>query len=750
MINFRKWNSIIYKELVIKINIKPSEYKIFSVYFKNDKKNTKNCLVPIVSKRFTMTVLGMIYLLIKDVALIEYKKISKLKIVRRYTRKLTESLKDNENVEKLLLSNEIYDKMGKESNVSDHKNVEEETTSDVKYDDNDINNEDKLSENITDVNYDIIKRLINDENKKYYLNEKNKEEIRNAEKKFKNILNEEKHDKDDYIIYDDGNPEINFFINKDNMKIARYAWYVPNAKAHIFALHGITSHLRNEYLNYYGRPKWVNKKRNTNIGDIKSDYESTRRSTCKSCDINELKKNIRSEYNPPKSASAHSFMNDTEKKKNNLKKNFHSESSISEIKFKTFIDDNNVLLIDESDNNDNVDSNLYYCSNCGLSNYCNCGERTLSYENSWIQKFNYNEFSFFGIDNQSHGLSDGFRDERCFVDNFENFVLDAVQGLEIFIKELKKKNDVKPIIIMGTSMGGCIALKMFEYLHKLKKDWKTQIKGLVLISPMISVERQKSKFTNRILINIVNLLKRFSPLLKLDVKEGGSKYPWIKYDSEIDPFQYSEGLKVGMASECVTGADNCMNHPTLKYIDESDVDIMILQSKYDVTVDPTGTVNFMKKMIDMYNERNDKKLNNKDINDKRNNKNVDSTYSSECNKNDRNKQVSVEDVNVFNSSELLDWDNETCKHLENYTVLTGNELEDDIHLWNSCNHGHYKNFKKKINPKKNNKNEFDKEGNKFKHLSAHILNYGSHSLACEPETEKTVNLLVHWLNNIYP
>ncbi|SPJ10436.1 alpha/beta hydrolase, putative, partial [Plasmodium sp. DRC-Itaito] len=675
---------------------------------------------------------------------------SQLKIVDRYTRKLAEALKDDENFEKLLLSNEIYDKTGNKSNVSDNENVNEEKRSDAECDNNDVNNEVELSGHIPDVNYDIIKRLIYDDNKKYYLNEKNKEEIRNAEKKFKNILNEEKYDKDDYIIFDDGNPEINFFTNKDNMKIARYAWYVPNAKAHIFALHGITSHLRNEYLNYYGRPKWVDKKRNKNEGFIKNKDGSTKENMCESCDINTLKKNIISENNPLQSASAHSIMSDTEKEKNNLQKKFHSESSVSEMNFKTYIDDKNVLLIDESDNNDNVDSNLYYCSYCGLSDYCNCGERTLSYENSWIQKFNDNQFSFFGIDNQSHGLSDGFRDERCFVDDFENFVLDAVQGLEIFIKELKEKNDVKPIIIMGTSMGGCIALKMFEYIHKLNKEWKAQIKGLVLVSPMISVERQKSKFTNRILISIGNILKLFYPLLKLNVKEGGSKYPWIKYDSEIDPFQYSEGLKVGMASECVRGADNCMKPDIIKYIDKSDVDIIILQSKYDVTVDPTGTVNFMKNIIDLYNGKNDKKLNNKDINDTQNKKNVEITNLKEYNKNDEKKQVSADDVDVSNSSELLDWDNEPCRNLEDYTVLTGKKLERDKHLWKSCNHGYYKNFKKKIKSKKSNKNDSDKEERKFKHLSAHILNYGSHSLACEPETEETVDILVHWLNNIYP
>ncbi|KOB87868.1 hypothetical protein PFDG_04381 [Plasmodium falciparum Dd2] len=118
---------------------------------------------------------------------------------------------------------------------------------------------------------DVIKRLNKNDNKKYYLDEENKTEIQDAETKFKNELNEEIYNKDDYIIYDDGNPEIQFFTNKQKLKIARYSWKAENPKAYVFALHGITSHLRNEYLNYYGRPIWAHKKDEVHDNNISSD-----------------------------------------------------------------------------------------------------------------------------------------------------------------------------------------------------------------------------------------------------------------------------------------------------------------------------------------------------------------------------------------------------------------------------------------------------------------------------------------------
>lgn len=202
--------------------------------------------------------------------------------------------------------------------------------------------------------------------------------------------------------------------------------------------------------------------------------------------------------------------------------------------FKKYLNDDNVLIKDETDVNNFVDSKYYFCSICGLCEHCNCGKRTLSYKNSWIEKLNENGFTFIGIDNQSHGLSDGARNQRCFVENFDNFVFDAVKALEMFINECKEKNELKPIIIMGTSMGGCIALRTIETIYKLNKNWKDNIKCLALISPMISIENQKRKLINRILYSICRYVKKYFELYEMDVLYERPKYPWIKGDTDID------------------------------------------------------------------------------------------------------------------------------------------------------------------------------------------------------------------------
>ncbi|KJP89879.1 hypothetical protein AK88_00335 [Plasmodium fragile] len=668
-----------------------------------------------------------------------------------------------------------------------------------------------------------------------------------ANDKLKTNLSEDKNDtKHRHIAYDDGNPEITYFVNKENLKIAKYAWRVENPKAYVFALHGITSHLRNEYLNFMGRPAWVDEKQQkgemaicgidgdytfmqgnnfncwdaalsanktagkddsgkvvhgeggdsfvnlhgevtssvreeaeagvtggsgadqklntgeavnqgvnggtnavTNSGtnaeaqacqhannankdmqkmkeekkktkekkkkkkkkrrglsndladdgstvgcsfnkilqtnwtkDMKfindtnnmlyyycqprdanasggassscdsSDYgekknlekKLTTFLSCSSCitSINEGANHLNNKLNfghkenggrqpicdnrggegvCPQESTGHDVgecpkgtkLNSDSSGNNNHHQHHHhdqngssessEESSEDSSSDEDIIDDENVLLPNKNDSQVNYGSNVYYCSMCGVCNYCNCGVRTLSYKNSWIEKFNQNGFSFFGIDNQSHGLSEGFKNHRCYIEDFNNFIEDTLQALEIFIEEWKEKNELKPIILMGVSMGGCIALKTMEAIFRLNKEWKSYVKSLILISPMISLGKQKSKISNRLLISATKFLKYFFPLLPVNVKEGNAMYPWIKHDSELDPYQYCGPLRIRIAAECVSAADSCLTYKNLKHIEESNIDIMVMQSKNDCLVDPIGAIEFLRKMMRLHSKR---------------------------------------------------------------------------------------------------------------------------------------------------
>ncbi|EWC76548.1 hypothetical protein C923_02775 [Plasmodium falciparum UGT5.1] len=876
--------------------------------------------------------------------------------VNIYSRSLGELLKNPEKREEPILKVSENDDIGKKPNLYDEDYYKKKLLIDnicKEYYKLMINA--KINDSNKNNNFNDIKDFPKNDEHKDNLSSKESLEVEgeNCSTRIKSSLELENNNSVNNLFYDDGNPEINFFINKDNLKIARYTWKVENPKAYIFALHGVTTHLRNEYLNCYGMPEWAEKngeenenaddteysiskildyfkdhnndhnvfknlydkieiiikdklfskdenettnsnkvndisviynnvfknlydkieviiKENlftkdeneitdvSNVNDISVIYnnifkilydkiesvikekiwnkdenetlnekkvddtniihnnneeenvhninpngESSKglsnntveNKDCKSINDNEVtnnndinKKIVEEENNLHIFNDLYDVINDnfdiniesyTLCNATNINENSELYKSLSIYRsslegiyfyrnirsilnkqlfddigqydgsFKKYLNDDNVLLKDETDVNNFVDSKYYFCSICGLCEHCNCGKRTLSYKNSWIEKLNENGFTFIGIDNQSHGLSDGARNQRCFVENFDNFVFDAVKALEMFINERKEKNELKPIIIMGTSMGGCIALRTIETIYKLNKNWKDNIKCLALISPMISIENQKRKLINRILYSICRYVKKYFELYEMDVLYERPKYPWIKGDTDIDPNHHSEGLKLGTAAECVFAADKCLVHSILKYIEESDIDIIILQSKYDTTVDPTGPIDFVKKMIDLYNKNHHENSNAKEDDNESEKKELESHNETEVSNNDQEKKnISLRDENIPNADDIQNDINGSCYNVENYVLVSGNDLTEQQKLWHSCDHGYYKNFLMKKLGKSNNLKSKNGEDS-FKRLSAHILNYGSHRLPCEPNTERSINIITDWLNNIF-
>lgn len=78
-------------------------------------------------------------------------------------------------------------------------------------------------------------------------------------------------------------------------------------------------------------------------------------------------------------------------------------------------------------------------------------------------------YAVYGLDHRGHGRSEG---ERCFVDSFDDFVAD----LETFRTEVRTRHPDGPLILIGHSMGGAIALE-YALHHQRTLD------GLVLCAP---------------------------------------------------------------------------------------------------------------------------------------------------------------------------------------------------------------------------------------------------------------------------
>jgi len=101
-------------------------------------------------------------------------------------------------------------------------------------------------------------------------------------------------------------------------------------------------------------------------------------------------------------------------------------------------------------------------------------------------------YSVAGVDNQGAGRSGGL---FGYVDRFDDFVSDLLQ-LVAFVRSPKAPEGFGPdlpLFGLGCSLGGCIALQASMRQPAL-------FQGLVLLAPMLSLERVKRAGANRVLV----------------------------------------------------------------------------------------------------------------------------------------------------------------------------------------------------------------------------------------------------------
>ncbi|KEG03308.1 lysophospholipase, putative [Plasmodium vinckei vinckei] len=111
------------------------------------------------------------------------------------------------------------------------------------------------------------------------------------------------------------------------------------------------------------------------------------------------------------------------------------------------------------------------------------------YKDSWIEKFNRNGYSVYGLDLQGHGESQSLGKKRNDVNCFDDLVGDVIQYMNQIQDEISNENQLDddisndesydivttkkkklPMYIVGHSMGGNIALRILQLLNKEKED----------------------------------------------------------------------------------------------------------------------------------------------------------------------------------------------------------------------------------------------------------------------------------------
>ncbi|GMH39286.1 hypothetical protein BSKO_07184 [Bryopsis sp. KO-2023] len=175
------------------------------------------------------------------------------------------------------------------------------------------------------------------------------------------------------------------------------------------------------------------------------------------------------------------------------------------------------------------------------------GERPV-YEGSWVQAFNEQGFSVCGLDNQSCGRSEGLGGYRVYFDSFDDIVNDSVE----FLSEIKAGSEQKfsglKTFIVGGSAGGCAAVHAAHSNPSL-------CDGVVLLAPMLSLEKVSKEGFNRYLKPLLSLATRLIPSLPIAATTKNDMFPDVQAYYDLDPACWHGKTRIRVASEFLKAAD---------------------------------------------------------------------------------------------------------------------------------------------------------------------------------------------------
>uniref|UniRef100_A0A0G4FRX9 Serine aminopeptidase S33 domain-containing protein n=1 Tax=Chromera velia CCMP2878 TaxID=1169474 RepID=A0A0G4FRX9_9ALVE len=174
------------------------------------------------------------------------------------------------------------------------------------------------------------------------------------------------------------------------------------------------------------------------------------------------------------------------------------------------------------------------------------------YEGSWVEAFLQKNITFVGVDQQGHGLSEGWKGERCAMERVD----DLVDDLEHVVASVRASDTAPaplPLFILGMSMGGCVTTLLLERPQTVSKF---SIGGAVLLAPMLSLDRVRAHPVNRMLEPLGFVLTTLFPNLPVSPALGpNEKYPWMDEVILGDPLRYQGKQRARVCTELIRGTD---------------------------------------------------------------------------------------------------------------------------------------------------------------------------------------------------
>lgn len=218
----------------------------------------------------------------------------------------------------------------------------------------------------------------------------------------------------------------------------------------------------------------------------------------------------------------------------------------------------------------------------GLFEFMNADEKGQHcvFQGTLAERLSILGFHVFTYDQQSHGLSEGLHGYRSYVDDVDDLATDLLQCSSLANKWVSKASvsTAMPTFAVGESMGGGVVCRAAQMDP-------AAFRGLVLLAPMLSVERLAKKKRNRILKPIGMVLSHLAPASKLMYLPPSDKFPEIHTAFQQDSLNDKSGYirtrtALKMDSFCQSIIHTCA---------EIDTPFLTMHSKDDTLVDPDSS-----------------------------------------------------------------------------------------------------------------------------------------------------------------
>jgi len=175
------------------------------------------------------------------------------------------------------------------------------------------------------------------------------------------------------------------------------------------------------------------------------------------------------------------------------------------------------------------------------------------YTGSWVEALNNAGVSVSGVDFRGAGRSEG---ERCYASRFSDYVCDVVEHVKLSTTQgvpgfPDPATQPLPQFMMGGSMGGCVAVTMAA-------QQAVPLSGLILLAPMLSLEKVSKKGLNPYLRPMGNLISSLFPKLPTAKVAKGKMFPELQREFDEDANNWTAPTRARNAMEYLAATQRLM------------------------------------------------------------------------------------------------------------------------------------------------------------------------------------------------